>query len=276
MTLSLPLLFALGGACAAAGAFGGIGGATLLVPLLLMFDVAPVDAAPLGLLAVAAGSLSAASRQLDDGLVHHRLGLTIELTASIGTVLGALIATDVPERLLALVLGASSLAGGVVALARRGMRNLPVESFDAEQTSGEWPGTLGGQYVLAGHVVPYQARRVPAGLAASTVAGFVAGLSGVGGGFLKTPALSEIMGIPVKVAAATTTFTLGITAATGLSIYWIQGRLDTRSGAAVVLGAIVGGLLGARFQSRIPATAARRITGSLLLVVAAVVIGRAL
>ncbi|MFN7151141.1 MAG: TSUP family transporter, partial [Microthrixaceae bacterium] len=159
--------------------------------------------------------------------------------------------------------------------ARTGMRNLPVGAFDGD-VGGEWPGTLGGQYSLGGRMVPYQAKNLPAGMAASVVAGVVAGLSGVGGGFVKTPAMSEIMKVPVKVAGATTTFTLGLTATTGLSIYAAQGRLEVRDGAAVVAGALAGGLLGARLQSRLAATVVRRLTGVLLLAVAAVVIGRTL
>ncbi len=110
--------------------------------------------------------------------------------------------------LLARLLGLAALVGAIAALSRTGIRNHPVAAFDGE-APGEWPGTLGGQYDLDGDAVPYHARNLPAGLAASLVAGVVAGLSGVGGGFLKTPAMSEIMHVPVKVAAATTTFTLG-------------------------------------------------------------------
>ncbi len=268
-------LAALGLGCALIGSVGGIGGATLLVPLLLALGLEPLQAAPLGLLAVAAGSLAAASRQVEDGLVHHRLGLTVELTAGVGTVAGALVSTQVPEQWLARILGVAALVGAVAALSRTGVRNLPQSTFDAEP-GGEWPGTLGGQYALDGHMVPYHATRVPAGLAASVVAGLVAGLSGVGGGFVKTPAMSEIMRVPVKVAGATTTFTLGLTASTGLLIYAVQGRLEVRDGAAVVAGALAGGILGARLQSRLHATTVRRLTGVLLLVVAAVVIGRSL
>jgi uncharacterized membrane protein YfcA len=275
--VSLPVLalLALGAGCALVGSLGGIGGATLLVPLLLALHVDPIAAAPLGLLAVAAGSLAAAARQIDEGLVHHRLGLTVELAAGAGTVAGALASTQVSEVLLARVLGGAAIVGAVAALARSGMRNLPVGAFDSD-VGGEWPGTLGGQYSLGGRMVPYQARNLPAGMAASVVAGVVAGLSGVGGGFVKTPAMSEIMKVPVKVAGATTTFTLGLTATTGLSIYAAQGRLELRDGAAVVAGALAGGLLGARLQSRMAATVVRRLTGALLLVVAAVVIGRTL
>jgi uncharacterized membrane protein YfcA len=190
-------------------------------------------------------------------------------------VAGALASTQVPEQWLARVLGGAALVGAVAALSRTGVRNLPDATFDAEP-GGEWPGTLGGQYSLGGHMVPYQARRVGAGMATSVVAGVVAGLSGVGGGFVKTPAMSEIMRVPVKVAGATTTFTLGLTASTGLLIYAVQGRLEVRDGAAVVAGALLGGVVGARLQSKLHASTVRRLTGILLLVVAAVVIGRSL
>jgi hypothetical protein len=268
-------LVLLGLGCALVGSVGGIGGATLLVPVLLAFGLEPLEAAPLGLLAVGAGSLAAAARQVTDGLVHHRLGLTVELAAGAGTVAGALVSTQVPEQWLARILGAAALVGAVAALSRTGVRNLPEGAFDLEP-GGEWPGTLGGQYSLDGRMVPYQATRLGAGLAASVVAGVVAGLSGVGGGFVKTPAMSEIMRVPVKVAGATTTFTLGLTASTGLLIYAVQGRLEVRGGAAVVVGALAGGLLCRRQPSRLHATTVRRLTGILLLVVAVVVIGRSL
>jgi hypothetical protein len=271
VSISAPLLVLLGALGALVGSAGGIGGATLLVPLLLLLGMEPRDAAPLGLLAVATGSLAAASRQVEDGLVHHRLGLTVELTAAVGTVAGALASTQVPQVWLARLLGFAALAGAAAALGRRGVRNLPQATFDAD-VGGEWPGTLGGQYSLGGHMVPYQAVRLPAGLAVSAFAGLVAGLSGVGGGFVKTPAMSEIMRVPVKVAGATTTFTLGLTASTGLLIFAVQGRLDVRDGVAVVLGAAVGGLVGARLQSRLAATTVRRVTGFLLVLVAVVVL----
>lgn len=272
---AVPVLIALGAACAGAGALGGIGGATLLVPVLLALGVDPFLAAPLGMLSVAAGSLAAGSRQLDDGLVHHRLGLSVELFASVGTVIGALASTRVPEVWLARVLGVAALVGAVAAILRKGIRNQPVGIFDDEPV-GEWPGTLGGSYVLAGQVVPYRTRHVPLGLGVSVVAGLVSGLAGVGGGFMKTPAMSEVMKVPVKVAAATTTFVSGITAATALLIYAGQGRLEFRAGAAIVVGALIGGAGGARLQSGLDATTVRRITGALLVVVAAIVLGRSL
>ncbi len=276
MNLPLLVVAALATGSALLGSVVGIGGATLLVPVLLALGVAPIEAAPIGLLTVGASSLAAGARQLDEGRVHHRIGLTFELAASAGAAAGALAAASVSEVLLARILGVAALVGAVAAVARKGIRNLPSATFGAEEVPGEWPGTLGGQYVLDGHVVPYQARHLPAGLAAALAAGIVSGLSGVGAGFLKTPAMSEIMKIPVKVAAATTTFTLGITATTGLLVYAIRGDLGIEAGGAALAGAFVGGLVGARLQTGAPPTVLRRLTALLLIVIAAVVIGRTL
>ncbi len=270
-----PALLLLGLATAFLGAVGGIGGATLLVPVLLVYGMDVFEAAPLGLLAVAATSLAASVRQLEDGLVHHRLGLTVESVASATAVAGALVAASVPDVWLARILGLGALAGAAATLARRGVRNLPQAAF-ADDSPGEWPGTLGGTYHHGGAAVPYQARRVPAGLSVAAVAGAISGMAGVGGGFLKTPAMSEVMQIPVKVAAATSTFTMGITAAAGLIVFAGQGRVEMIPGVAVVLGALAGAGAGARVQTSLPATNARLVTGGLLAVVGFVVIGRSL
>ncbi|UDY36428.1 sulfite exporter TauE/SafE family protein [Dermatobacter hominis] len=276
MTLPLLAVAALAAGSALLGSVVGIGGATLLVPVLLALGVPPIEAAPIGLLTVGASSLAAGGRQLDEGRVHHRIGLTFELAASAGAAGGALVAASVSEVLLARILGVAALVGAAAAISRTGIRNRPSATFGAEAVPGEWPGTLGGQYVLDGHVVPYHARHVPAGLAAALASGIVSGLSGVGAGFLKTPAMSEIMKIPVKVAAATTTFTLGITATTGLLVYAIRGDLGVEAGSAALAGAFLGGLAGARLQTGAPPTLLRWATAVILVVIAGIVIGRTL
>lgn len=257
------------------GALAGIGGATLLVPLLMFSGLSILEAAPLGLVSVAATSLSASTRQLDAGLVHHRIGVTVEVVASSFAIAGALVSTLVPEVWLARSLGIGALVGAVFTLARRGARN-PAEAAFSEDSAGEWPGTLGGTYHFGGRAVPYQAQRVGLGLAVSAAAGAVSGMAGVGGGFLKTPAMSEVMHVPVKVAAATATFTAGVTAASGLLVFAGQGRIDVPAASAVLVGALLGASLGATIQTRLAAGRARVVTGLILLMVALVVIVRTL
>jgi uncharacterized membrane protein YfcA len=264
-----PALVLLGFAAATLGAAGGIGGALLLVPALVLLGADPADAAPIGLLTVAAGSLAAAPAQLEEGLVHHRIGLTLETAASAGAVGGALVADSLSSAALARVVAGTALVAAIAALRRRGLRNPPHATFAAE-VPGEWPGTLAGAYRLGDGIVPYRARRVRVGWLAMLGSGVVTGLAGVGGGFIKTPIMSDVMHVPVRVAAATSTFTVGITAATGLVVFASQGRLDLGAGAAVVAGGLVGGLLGARVQQRLSPVAARRGLAGLLLVIAVI------
>ncbi len=129
---------------------------------------------------------------------------------------------------------------------------------------------MSGAYRLDdGSMVPYRAVASPSASARMGGAGLVSpGLAGVGGGFIKTPAMSEIMHVPVKVAAATSTFTVGITAATSLIVFGSQGRIDAAAGAAVVVGGLGGGWAGAAVQGRIPPS---KVRGALS--VALVVIG---
>jgi uncharacterized protein len=263
-------LLAMAAAAAGLGALGGLGGAVLLVPALVLLGVEPAEAAPLGLATVAAGSLAAGPAQLRSGLVHHRLGLLLETGASAGAVTGALLAGVLSPTVLARILAAAALAAGVAGLRRGPARNLPRPEFVAE-SAGEWPGTLGGAYRLGPEVVPYQARRVEAGWATMVVAGLVTGIAGIGGGFIKTPAMREIMSVPVKVAAATSTFTVGITAAAGLVVMAGQGRIDVVTTPPVILGALVGGAAGAIAQDRLRPEVVRRALGILLVVVAVVV-----
>jgi hypothetical protein len=98
----------------------------------------------------------------------------------------------------------------------------------------------------------------------------VAGLAGASGGFIKTPVTTEIMGVPIKVAASTTTFTVGITSAAALIVFAIHGRIDLEQAAPVLVGSLVGGRAGARLQARFPSGAVRRSLAVVLVVVAGI------
>jgi uncharacterized membrane protein YfcA len=270
-----PLLVMLGLSLltAAVGTLGGIGGAIMLVPVLVLIGVEPQIAAPLGLLSVGAASLAAAPAQLADGVVHHRLGVTLEITASAGAIAGALFADAIPESVLARLLAVVAIVAAVIGARRKSLRNPPRAEF-ALENPGEWPGTLGGTYRLGDDVVPYTASNVPQGLTGMVGAGFISGMAGIGGGFIKTPIMSELMHVPVKVAAATSTFTVGITSATALVVFAGQGRIDYRAGAAVVVGGLLGGTAGGALQRRLHPRHVRIAVSVILVVIGLVLLVR--
>jgi uncharacterized membrane protein YfcA len=177
------------------------------------------------------------------------------------------VSDTVLTRLLAVVAIVAALVGAL----RKGMRNLPDPALGPEDV-GEVVGTLAGAYALGDAVVPYEAKRLPAGVAFMAVAGVVAGMSGTSGGFIKTPTMSEILHVPVRVSAATTTFTVGVTAAAGLVVMAAQDRIDVHLASVVVAGAIAGGTLGARLQSRLGPVGTRQFLAALLVAVGIVLL----
>lgn len=259
---------------AAVGALGGLGGAILLVPVLVLSGLSAREAAPLGLISVAAGSLAAAPHQLRMHLVNHRLGVSTEIVGSAAALTGAVASGVIGQSLLAVMLGVVAILAALAGAGRKGIRNLPDPLLTVGDV-GEHAGSLSGVYQLEQHeFVEYRARRVPVGLLGMAFAGFVAGLSGVSGGFIRTPTTSEVMHVPVKVAAATTTFTVGVTSAMALLIYEAQGRIVVSDAALVAAAALVGGSVGVRLQALLPPPRVRRVLSVVLVVIGVLLIVR--
>ncbi len=264
----LLMLLALG--TASLGALGGLGGAVILVPLLVLTGTPAREAAPLGLLSVASTSMAAGPRQLAELTVHHRIGVTTEMAASTGAILGALLSGAV---------GRPSSPGcwpwwpwgrpWPASVAATKSHAVATDPADVDGDLGERRGTLSGTFRADGIVRRYRARNLPGALAVMSLAGLVAGISGASGGFIKTPATSEIMHVPVKVAASTTTFTTGITSAAALLVFAAHGRVNLEHAGPVIAGSLVGGHLGALFQASLDAAALRRFLAGVLLAVSA-------
>ena len=110
---------------------------------------------------------------------------------------------------------------------------------------------------------------VPLAMTVSLVAGAISGLLGIGGGVIQVPVLNSFCGIPIKVAAATSTFMIGVTAAASAFIYWNRGDVSLSLTAAVALGAFPGSALGARLAAHIHARYLKLFMAIVLLAVGA-------
>jgi uncharacterized membrane protein YfcA len=265
-------LLALG--TATLGSIGGLGGAVLLVPALVLLGWSPLEAAPIGIAMSAAGALAAVPRQTLKGLTNYRLGVSLEIAASIAAAGGALLSVVLPVNAVQYALGGAAIAASLAGGLRKGQRNLPVDGADLAEL-GDQPGRLASAYPdQAGRVIPYEVARFKTGLTLIGGAGLLAGLTGVSGGFIKTPVMSEVMRVPVKVAAATTMFMIGVTAAVTVAVYASQGRI-TAAIAPAVLGGLLGGRIGAAAQARLPAALVRQLLSAAMLVIGIVLVVRA-
>jgi uncharacterized protein len=97
----------------------------------------------------------------------------------------------------------------------------------------------------------------------------VSSLLGVGGGFIKVPVLNAWCGVPMRAAAATSAFMIGVTATAGAIIYYGHGILVPGLAAAAVVGVQIGSLLGMRAAARMDGRWLRLLLAIVLFAVAA-------
>lgn len=245
-TLTL-LLFAY--AAGLLGSLAGLGGGIIVVPALSMvLGVDIKNAIAASIVAVVATSITSSAVYVRNGMTNLRVAMLLELSTVTGALCGALLGGFIPERFLYLVF-ACVLSYAGWSMWRRPAAPAAGAASDplAERLN------LHGDYQDAalGRRVAYQVRRTKLGLAVSWVAGVISGLLGVGGGALNVPVMNVGMGMPIKVSSATSSFMIGVTAATGAAIYFMRGQVLPFIAAPVVIGVLFGAKTGTRLMGRI-------------------------
>ena len=242
-----------GGIAGAVGALLGLGGGILIVPLLTLgFGLDVRSAVGVSLVCVIVTSGAAAGVYLERHVANLRLGMTLELFTAIGAIAGGLIAFVVDEALIA-ALFAFMLLYAAVSMGRRGAaETAPAADLPAEHRepqAGAWATRLSGE--------DYAVRRVGPGAAGSVFAGVVSALLGVGGGLVKVPVMHILMGVPLRVATATSNLMVGITATASATIYLFRGEIDPFYAGTTGIGVFVGASIASRLAHRIPVATLR-------------------
>jgi uncharacterized membrane protein YfcA len=105
---------------------------------------------------------------------------------------------------------------------------------------------------MAGLAGPdYTVHRLGPGIVGAVGAGVASALLGIGGGLVKVPVMNVVMGVPLRVATATSNLMIGITASAGAIIYLIRGGLDAYAAAPTAIGVFIGASVGSRVAHRI-------------------------
>lgn len=268
-TLAL-IIFAAGALAGSLGALLGIGGGIFLVPFLNIGLNLPLQAAAaISLTTVIATSSSVSARRAGKQLINMRLGMVLEVATAAGSLLGGVTAQMLPQSALQMLFGVMSAIVAVIMLSRLGRRNVILDPTVE-------PGLLGGRFHEheSGGTVTYRVKRLPVALVASFLAGQVSSLLGVGGGVIKVPVLNAWCGIPMRAAAATSAFMIGVTATAGAVIYYGHGLLVPELAAAAVLGVQLGSWGGMHFGARASARWLKVLMAGVLVVVSVLMFGR--
>jgi hypothetical protein len=264
MEFASPWVLAAAGATTGfLGSLLGLGGGIFLVPLLtLVFGIPIRTAVAASLISVIATASVSSTVYLERKLVNFRLGMALEVATTIGGLAGGLVSAALRPRHLFVVFGGTLAVMGLIMALRSGRRNV-IDDADAD------PGLLGGRLEEDGRSYVYRLRRAPLAAAASLVAGSISGLLGLGGGIIKVPVLNAFCGVPIKVAAATSAFMIGVTAAASSFVYYGRGDVDFGLAAAIAMGALPGSLAGARLTQAVQARSLKTLMAAVLLVVGA-------
>ena len=273
------------GAGFGAGLFGsllGLGGGTLIVPILTLgFGLPLIKAVGVSLVCVIVTSGAASGVYLERHVANLRLGMTLELFTAVGALIGGLVAFLLPERLLELLFGALLVYVAVTMARRREPARTPGDDAapdePADGVEPETPAADVGDSLAARLSGPgYRVHRIGFGAVGSVGAGVVSALLGIGGGLVKVPVMHVVMGVPLRVATATSNLMMGITASAGAVIYLLRGGIDPYVAGPTAIGVFIGASIGSRAAHRIDLRILRGLFVAILLYTAWQMLQRAI
>lgn len=231
------------------GALAGIGGGVLFVPIVSGFFPFHIDfVRGTGLMIALGGALAASPVLLKKNLASLKLALPATLIASTFSIVGAIIGLWISA------INPDYIQGGL------GVLILLVVFFMLRSKSDNYPKVsssdpLSQALQLNGIFfeptqngnVRWEAHRTARGLLCFILVGFLAGLFGLGAGWANIPVLNLIMGVPIKVAVATSKFSLSIIDTTAVWIYINKGAVLPLLVVPSVVGTMLGAKIGAQF-----------------------------
>ena len=236
--LSAVIVFLFSGLLAMAG----LGAAFLFVPLFYYLGVPLAEATPTALLLNVVSLMFAAFNYWRGKLINWRVGLPVLIAAVILSPLGARLTPFVDKKILLGLFAAFLVFAGFMMLFYRAKRREKALSRQVE---------------------------IGAGAGVGSVAGFLGGPLGVGGGNFILPVLNWI-GLDAKVAAGTTALVVVFSSLSGFFGHATMGGLDAVFVGLTALMAALGSIVGSQLmKTKVSSAQLKKIIGILLWVIAA-------
>jgi len=240
------------------GILVGAGGGVILAPaLMIFFGVEPTVAAGTSLALVSINSVSGTVAYKRSGLVDIRSGWVFAFSAVPGSLIAPMVLDSASTTLFKILFGFLLLLLALIILLRPQYREdeSDTDSSESDQefdTINKVPSwldfTLTDRNIVTRRGNTYKYRfNESLSVFFNLLLGFISSFFGTGGGFLRTPILVSVFGFPVRVAVATSIFSLSIYATVGALVHVYLGHVDWYP--ALVwsgLGLIIGGQIGAR------------------------------
>jgi len=235
-------LIPLGFTAGLLGSIIGLGGGIIIVPVLTFFGFSPALAASNSIFAVFSNATASSISYAKQRRIEYSIGLKLGLLSIPGTVVGALISSEITPSIFKILFALILISASVYIFSKRKIE--PKRYNISKQIM-----------ILA--------------IGASFVAGIMSGLFGVGGGIIFVPLMVIAMGLSMKNAAPTSQFILLFASGSALVTHTLLGHPDFYQALLLATGAFVGGLVGARLSLEIKENSLK-ILISIVMVAAAV------
>lgn len=275
VSVNALLILGLGGIVGFLSGMFGVGGGFLITPLLLFIGVPPGVAVATGANQVVASSISGVLAQLKRKAVDFKMGFVLLAGGMVGSWAGvwlfsymtALGQIDLFVQLSYVVF--LGLIGGLmfVESARSLLRNRNAALRPVRRSHVHtWV-----------HGLPFKTRFRASGLyisvlppmAVGALVGVLAGIMGVGGGFILVPAMIYVLGMPTKVVIGTSLFQIIFVTGFTTIVHAVNNHtVDMLLALLLIVGGVIGAQIGAVAGTRLKAEQLRILLAMLVLSVA--------
>jgi uncharacterized membrane protein YfcA len=246
----------------------GVGGAVLSTPGIRLLGASAFVAVGTTLPSILPSAVAGTLRYGRDGLIDWHVVVWTAPLGVVCAVLGSLASHAVPgDGHWLMVLTAFFL--GLTAWRLRPRRHAPTRTDAPTRANGDAAAADAVGPALAPGIVYGTASPLACG-AVGAAAGGLSGLLGIGGGVVMVPGFTEVLGMPIKGAIATSLACVGVFAVPGTITHAVLGDIDWRFALLLAVGVVPGARLGAVMAIRADD---RRLQSAVALFLGALAIG---
>jgi uncharacterized membrane protein YfcA len=289
----------------------GVGGAVVSTPAIRALGASPIEAVGSTIPAILPAAISGAHRYAKAGLVDWRIAWTCGVAGTLLALLGAK-ASDVVDARWLMVATAVLLMWSGISSIRKGLAGpatdatatgagveddaahvvtLAAAPFGTAPDRPPAPSPISERRRTSASPTAREPDRVqepeghpvagrPTGMAAlvtvGALAGFVAGLLGIGGGVIMVPLFTNVLRLPVKTAVASSLVAVAIFSVPAMITHALLGHIDWVVALLLTAGTVPGARLGSRIAIGTAERRMRLLLGGFFCIVAVVYGGREL
>ncbi|WNM22005.1 sulfite exporter TauE/SafE family protein [Flavobacterium capsici] len=242
------------------GSIVGIGGGIFIVPILITFFGYPLElAVGTTMFSLIPSSMMSTFLNKKNGNVDFKMGVLLEIPTIIGVVIGSFLLTyfapknlEITFSILVFLLGSSFFV--------KRKQQVSKQSFFGKLNHLKPRFIIKNKKKNVAYRVSFQMV-----LFFGLLSGTLAGLFGMGGGFMKTPIMLKVFKIPSKIATATALFMIMITSITGSISHYLQGNVLIDRTWPVMIGFTFGAIVGHKISTNISASFLEKLIGIALI-----------